>query len=215
MFGKFTKLGFYILSYLPLYLMLLILNFQESLKFITGVFSKITAFSNNGSSYLNRLKDPLKIVVSVSSSTWFFIILFLLIVISVVVLIKFFSLKGYKSTEVSLYSQVGEDIMSYVVTYLTPLLSIDIDDSGILIVNLILFGIIGIVYTKNNLIYLNPVFIVLGYNVLRDNNTQGLIITNYSVWDLREYHEDDKKVLSYKMDDSGLILIKKQKSKKE
>lgn len=197
MFGRLTKLSFFILSYTPLYIMLIIIYFKEYANFLSSI--KV------------ELKSPFHSILNASPQGFFFFGLSLLIILSIIALLKFLLLKGYKESEVSTYSNVGDTIMSYIVTYIVPLTSIDIQKGNVLLANFFLFLIIAVIYTSNNLIYLNPIFILLKYHVLLDEKTQKIVISKYDIWELRELKEDDKRILVYRMDDSGLLLIKKQK----
>ncbi|GGN59250.1 hypothetical protein GCM10007971_22170 [Oceanobacillus indicireducens] len=60
---------------------------------------------------------------------------------------------------------VREDTMGYIVTYIVPLLSMDISSSRSLVINLLLFIIIGTFYVKNDQLFMNPLYNICGYNV--------------------------------------------------
>ena len=62
------------------------------------------------------------------------------------------------------------DTLGYIVTYIVPLISMDINSYRSLFINFSLFFIIGIFYIKNNQFFMNPIFNLLGYNILSSDN---------------------------------------------
>lgn len=78
---------------------------------------------------------------------------------------------------------VREDTMGYIVTYIVPLLSIQVDSQRSLIVNLLLFVIIGTFYVKNDQIFMNPIYNLFNYNVF--STEKGIYITKISKYKLK------------------------------
>lgn len=104
-----------------------------------------------------------------------------------------------------------DNLLSYVVTYLVPILSTDITRPNSLIVNLGLFSLLGFIYVKNSLVYLNPLFLFFGYNVfIAENNV--VIISNYDIYKLKNLEGDrlNTRPLSYK-----IYLVRKQDASSE
>lgn len=69
-----------------------------------------------------------------------------------------------------------------------------------LMVNLGLFSLLGFIYVKNSLVYLNPLFLFFKYNVFRAENNE-VIISNFDIYELKNM-EDQRirtRVLSYKI----------------
>lgn len=62
----------------------------------------------------------------------------------------------------------NEEILSYLVTYIVPLLAINVKEISTLITNGILFMIIGYLYIKSNLIHVNITFLLFGWNIYED-----------------------------------------------
>ncbi len=62
----------------------------------------------------------------------------------------------------------NEEILSYLVTYIVPLLAIDINEKSTLVTNGILFLLIGYLYIKSNLIHVNITFLIFGWNTYED-----------------------------------------------
>ncbi|MGE7843796.1 hypothetical protein ACQKNX_23815 [Lysinibacillus sp. NPDC093712] len=65
-------------------------------------------------------------------------------------------------------SRKNEEILSYLVTYIVPLLAIDITEKSTLVTNGILFMLIGYLYVKSNLIHVNITFLLFGWNTYED-----------------------------------------------
>jgi hypothetical protein len=102
-----------------------------------------------------------------------------------------------------------DNLLNYVVTYLVPILSIDIAKANSLLVNSGLFLLLGFIYVKNSLVYLNPLFLFFKYNIFRTDNNE-ILISNYDIYELKNL-EDTKlkaRILSYK-----IYLIRKQPQK--
>lgn len=79
------------------------------------------------------------------------------------------------------------DILNYFITYLIPLLSLDIYNIYSLILNFVLFIIIGIYQIKSNALEMNLILILLGYNVFTGNKGK-IFITKLSIDDLYNNH---------------------------
>lgn len=152
------RLRMFISSYFPLYIILLIL-YKDKINDINKIKNILT------------FKD---ITVSI-----FIIILVLFCIISIFTCIDLKKTKGNENHTFNNIESTGDTIISYMMTYIVPILSIDILDSKTIIINIILYILIGFMYIKLKLIYLNPLFLFCGYYVY--NADKGMvIITNIS-----------------------------------
>lgn len=61
----------------------------------------------------------------------------------------------------------NEGGMAYMVGYIIPFLSIDLNTWNDIISILILLIMLGVVYVRSNLLYINPVFQLYGYNIVK------------------------------------------------
>lgn len=68
----------------------------------------------------------------------------------------------------------GSEAMSYIVTYIIPFLEIDLTSTAQQLSFLLLFIVIGIVYVNSNLIYINPILTVMGYNTFEVTPNDGI-----------------------------------------
>lgn len=90
------------------------------------------------------------------------------------------------------YEKTGDSIISYIFTYLVPLLSMDINNGNSIIINLLLFIFIGVLYVAQDLIYLNPILALLGFSFYI--NDEKIIITKFSLEKLKKFEENGYKV---------------------
>lgn len=175
------KIIFYLSSFIPLYLLLIIQN--------------IKIRNNNGGclSFNEIINENLFKETSISIF-WFGLII--LIGLSIAGIVLFFI--AYKKSngvvgELSGIDFVREDTMGYIVTYIVPLLSMDITSPRSLAINFILFITIGTFYVKNDQLFMNPLYNLLGYNVFSANRC--IYITKLSSSQLRIISKNKNKVI--------------------
>lgn len=68
-----------------------------------------------------------------------------------------------------------EETLSYLVTYIVPLLIIDITEVGTIITNIFLFMLIGFLYVKSNMIHINVLLLIFGWNIYEDSKGRVII----------------------------------------
>lgn len=186
----FSKWTLFITSYLPLYLWLLFSNINYS-KFS---FERLIAFD-----FDHKL---IRIVFVV------------LIFISIIKLWKLFKFDGKESIKIPRKMEISpesDSLMNYIVTYFTPLLSFDMNNKTSILMNLLLFLLIGLMYVGSNASYLNPVLGVFGFKIF---GVTGFplahhIITNLSFDDIKTVRETDVELTSYRLGD-GIYIIKRK-----
>lgn len=192
------KTLFYMSSFIPLYLLLIVQNLQ--IRDEAGFFSwQIIIAQFNFSN-------------KVISSFW--IGLLLLLIISLIGYGMFFFVytkkEGIKSS-ISDAEFVREDTMGYIVTYIVPLLSMDIESVRSLVINLLLFIIIGSFYVKNDQIFMNPLYNLCGYNIFSAES--GIYITRISKQKLKIAAK--KNIPVRKVNILGDIYVLKEYNKSE
>ncbi len=164
------KFLFYMSSFMPLYLLLCVQNikvFDKNKKFSSDIFCSQFNFSNIPQSIF-----------------WWGLIVF--VFISLFGCILFFFIYTKKDGIISKLEDaefVREDTMGYIVTYIVPLITMDIYSPRSLIVNFVLFIVIGTFYVKNDQIFMNPVYNLFSYNVF--STEKGIYITKISKQKLR------------------------------
>lgn len=185
----FQKWKLFLSSYLPLYLWLIFGKIEYTKKFFENIFS---------------------------SYKWiYFGILILFLVLSVVQLCSVVFQIGGGRERKSIPSEVNftpenEMLMSYVITYVVPFLSIDLDKPETLISNFVLFIVIGAIYVGNNSLFLNPVLGLIGYKIYGIENYPGIYkcISKMSFDELNSCKINQKTILRYKLSD-GVYLFDK------
>lgn len=158
------KIMMFISSYAPLYLMMLILYYD----YYKDIFQKF---------------EYGKLILILS------LVFFLLISFLSLYLLKKSS--GSDVEEIKNIEKPNDTIISYIMTYIVPLLSINLDDQNIyskIITNVLLFSIIGILYVRLDLIYLNPLWSIFKYYSYEFNNDK-ILITNIPYSSLRKMED--------------------------
>lgn len=150
------KLKMFITSYCPLYVMLIILNAKDY-RIIYNIYEM-----------KNRIDIKMTIFIGV---------LLLLIIISISSTLDILTTKWENKYIFNTFDKTGDSVISYMMTYIVPLLSDDFLTFQSITVNITLYVLIGIMYIRLNLIYFNPVWLVFGYSTyISDNGT--IIISN-------------------------------------
>ena len=153
---NFYKWLLFISSYAPLYVLLAINNFHfdcTPVTYFKGVFENVQQLT-------------------------FWIVITVLFVISIISVSYFELISMNNRKTLKKLKPSNESVLSYLITYVIPLTKMDINSVNSLLVNALLFLMIGIVYVKSDLVYLNILLILLGFRVYIDS-TGDVIITNY------------------------------------
>ncbi|MBM6833877.1 hypothetical protein [Megamonas hypermegale] len=138
--GKiFVRSLMFISSYFPLYIFLLILQYKVY-KDIDFVFT----FEN------------IYMVVFVISMIFFILLSFL----SMYLLKKS---SGSEKITIKKINRTDDNIISYIFTYILPIISFSLDDFPSALVNFLIFILVGFIYIKMDLMYLNPLWTLQGY----------------------------------------------------
>lgn len=146
------KIKMFITSYFPLYVILLVLQAEQ---------------------YPIVLKKS-KIFIP---ATVFAIILIVCIFLSIETTYNVFTTQSNETYKYLSINRTGDAVISYMMTYIVPLLSESFLTHNGLIINFSLFVLIGIMYVKLDLVYFNPLWIILGYAVY-STDEENLIISN-------------------------------------
>lgn len=189
-----SKWMLFITSYLPLYLWLL--------------------FSSINYSKLDISKCNLQYLRSFPNL--FRIILVLLIIISFYSICNLLVGSGSeikKLPEDMEISPESDSLMNYIVTYFTPLISFDLHDMKSVIMNVLLFLLIGLMYVGSSATYLNPVLGVFGFKIFGVTSFSNAhhIISSFSFDELETIKKRGDEVIRYRLGD-GIYVIKAKKS---
>ena len=179
MISVLFRIGLYVSSFFTLYVLLIVDNYKY--------FNTLEKVKD-----IAMFKDFLPAVFSY--------ILLLLIIFSFFALVVIMKIKLNEKHSFVGVCKTEDNLLSYVVTYLVPILSIDITKANSLLVNLGLFSLLGFIYVNNSLVYLNPLFLFFRYNVFLTENNE-VIISNYDIYELKNLEGERirTRVLSYKI----------------
>ncbi len=145
----------------------------------------------------------------------FRLILLCLIILSVFEIIKLFISSGSeiknlpKEIEISPES---DSLMNYVVTYFTPLISFDLQDIKSVVMNVLLFLIIGLMYVGSSATYLNPVLGIFGFKIFGVSGFPHAhhIISSFSFDEIETIKNRGDEIIRYRFGD-GIYVIKAKK----
>lgn len=176
-----VKCIMFISSYFPLYIMLLILHYEK----------------------YDTLEEIMRIKVVVFCS-----VMMICIIISIisVIMIKF-SVSG-KRLRMSEIERPDDTVISYMMTYIIPVVTTNLLDKGEIMVNIILFLLIGYLYIRLNLLYLNPLWSLFGYLSYRINSDV-IVITNIKYKDLKTKSRNNIKLNGVFLADDIFLALKK------
>lgn len=187
MLSPIEKWKLYLSSYSPLYILILIKEY-------------------------NQLFDALSNICRPQVSYFFVYVTLGLLIYSLWIIRKVFFGKSIDSFEVSdKYETVTDSVMNYVMTYIIPMISIEFSQPITVITNFLLFVFIGIIYVKNDLIYLNPLISIRRNIFLKDDK---IVISKFTQGELKRFNKENIEVVGKKLSSNVLIYqdIKKEKN---
>lgn len=176
------KICLFISSFLPLYIMLIM---KDAYCLINQGIKKINCYSLLDICYL--------------------VVLTLLIIISVISILNFIFDKGNSTFNIDeKYEMQGDNIISYIMTYIVPLVSIGEKDVINMAQNIFLFIIIGIIYIQHNLLYLNPILSLFNYKFYKGEEDK-IILTQFSKQELESARRNGHTVFGRKYGDNFFV----------
>lgn len=193
-FTNMTKIFLYLSSFFPLFILLVIQNIN---------------IRNDEDWYnMNELVNQFFVNGLYAPESIFWIVVIFFIISSIISIVIFiFGFVNASGDEASLIGENFEraDTLGYIVTYIVPLISMNISSYRSLLINFSLFFIIGIFYIKNNQFFMNPLFNVMGYNILSSDG--GCIyVTKLSPREMKEISNEKSNVLQIFIADDIYIV---------
>lgn len=156
MIRKTTLFALYIVSYLPLFFILSIQNINDQI------------FNSNGELLsfreivFNNKISLILIAISLLATLYYFIFS------------KVNQRYGFGNPEkISTTKNSGVEYLSYLATYIIPFVGLKFEPWNNLLASIILFLLIGFIYTKTNLIYANPTLALFGFYIYEIETDQG------------------------------------------
>ena len=115
----------------------------------------------------------------------FLIAIFGGILVSLISTIIILQGSGCKPLQIKEVERPDDTVISYMMTYIIPILSTDFQEYGVIAVNFVMFLLIGYLYIRLNLLYLNPLWSLVGYLSFRVNS-EVVVITNIKYSELKK-----------------------------
>ena len=171
------RIVMFISSYFPLYVIVIVLY-----------FSKI-------------LKGILEFNILIIGVALFMVALILISFMSVCMLKNG---KGSREKVIKDLENPDDTVLSYIMTYIIPLIANGDNSKEVYIVNILLFILIGYIYLRLNLIYLNPLWAMFGYIIYRDADKE-IVITDIS----REVLRHKERIKGYYISNDIFIAHKR------
>jgi len=174
---KFFKMNLFISSYIPLYILIFINEMGD-----LNVESVLEVYNKNNI---------------------FWVIIFAFSVVSIISMIIFFNFNHTKRNTFENVESINNDILDYFITYIIPLITVDITKNTSILVNLIIFIIIGIYYIESDLMYLNILLIFVGYKVYKDKS-DNIVISRKD----KDYFKRNNNILCKKIGNTKIYIVK-------
>ena len=181
----FIKCVLFISSYFPLYIFLLVLNID------------------NYNSIAKLQQVP--VILFLTSM----ILCIILSIISLIIIM--ISKNGTKKLLLVNIERPDDTILSYIMTYIIPILTVNNMDKYQIVVNILLFILIGYLYIRLNLLYLNPLWSMFGYISYRVNDDT-ILITNYKIAELKNKINNKQSIKGFYMANDIFVAKKEGKS---
>lgn len=157
MLKNVTLYALFLVSYIPLFVILAIQNVKTDLVSSVGVRLELSQI------LLNNLISIILLVISLLSLGYYFIF------------IKVNASAGFRSPKKILsIKNSGAEYLSYLATYILPFVGLKFDSIPNLAATALLFVVIGFIYTRTNLIYANPTLALFGYYIFSATFEDGL-----------------------------------------
>lgn len=156
------KIVLFNLSLIPLYLIFIIQYIDVSAIVNFSEYDKMATFTKE------LLITNIKIL--------FFI---LLIILGFLSLLVFNKNNNYNREDAKKFESVESkdfDHLTFLSTYVLPLITFNLNDIHSFIVLIFLIVMIGAIYIKSNLYYLNPTLLLFGYKIYKAKNAQTNIV---------------------------------------
>ncbi|MBN8703795.1 MAG: hypothetical protein J0M08_12075 [Bacteroidetes bacterium] len=150
MLKKTTLFALFLVSYIPLFLILAIQNLNDKMLDEQGIALSIMPILKNNLFSL--------VLVTISILSFLYYLIF----------IKVNASAGFRNPKkVVRIKNSGIEYLSYLATYIIPFIGLKFDTWNNLLATTLLFLIIGFIYTKTNLLYANPTLALFGYYIFQ------------------------------------------------
>ncbi|WP_288531552.1 hypothetical protein [uncultured Secundilactobacillus sp.] len=175
------KISVFISSYFPLYILVILQNFNKLLSDITAAIATLVL-----------------ILLSVYG-----------LYVSCALIWGGKGISSWIPKDSGVDNSTGDSLINYIMAYIVPLSSFKIDQFfPSMVVNIILFVIIGILYIRLNLLYLNPLLALLGYLPIIGAKSSNIYLTNFKSSELEDLLSNGRRVKVKFIGDRILLISK-------
>ncbi|MDN6653576.1 MAG: hypothetical protein L0K83_05540 [Lactobacillus sp.] len=188
----FWKWSMYVMSYVPLYVLICIQH--------TQILIEMWDCRNHFSAFLlHHAYGAATMFVMIALLSWSAVVYFLII-----------HARTLSNEPIGKYEDAGEGTLNYLATFIVPMISLNVSDPSTLMANLLLFLILGQLYTMGDLLYLNPVFTLFGYHVIRDSENKSILFSKLTISELHDYGESNlNKIQVATLGYTGIKILKR------
>lgn len=136
----------------------------------------------------------------------------ILILLSIIEIKQLFKGSGSEKKPLPLTMEISpesDSLMNYVVTYFTPLISFNMKDPKSILMNTLLFWLIGLMYVESSATYLNPVLGAFGFQIFGVSGFPNAhhIISRLSFDEIETVKKRGDEIIRYRLGD-GIYVIK-------
>lgn len=162
-----VKILLFISSYAPLYLLLL--------------------FANMGFENVRDIYNRQVYLQAWNANSGFMICMIILVLAALFTVAGFGAIKSNTTLacKVEDCNNQNNEVLNYFITYLIPILSMDITDFSSVWINIFIFFIIGVLYVKSEIIHLNPLMLLMGYKIFGISNN--MVISKKNLFEIKEF----------------------------
>jgi len=164
-----------------------------------SITSKIMLFLSSYSLLFVALTFKYKL----GNFTWIFIVLAVLGGIATIKITK--TKINPDNREVINIVSKNDQVLSYLVSYLLPFIGFDLTQSNEFVALIIIFLTIGVLYIKADLIYINPLLLLFGFNIYEAqfiNGSKRILISRKNVNEIKLL----KNIKFYELEDRSIII---------
>lgn len=174
MFTKILKCIWFVSSYMPLYFLLIIYNLDiQQIEDKSPFYSLYKAWNDN------------------AIFNWVMLGLCILSILSLSVVFMIKSNRVMKC-QVSQIKNGSPDVLNYFITYLFPILTMDIENGNSVFCNIIIFIIIGMFYLQSEQLHWNPTLIFMRIKIFEINGN--IVLTRKDRKWLEAYIADNSQI---------------------
>lgn len=156
-----SKIFLFFSSYAPLFLIILIQNHRVLMENGTKI---LDLFYNNNFCSWNSLFTISKAIINPVTIILLFLIIGIGFLIYLLIKNNLFAQNKFKITQIQ---NVTSDNMTYIISYLVPFLSLNLNSTANLYSIIVLILTIGVIYVNSDMLYINPLLNWFGYRTYK------------------------------------------------